>query len=86
MPETQPFAVGRGNYATVNNLRMYYEIHGAGQPLVVLHGGAGGIEMLGPNLEALAKSRKVIAVDYQAHGRTSDIDRPPRRDEARRRP
>lgn len=55
MFETKPFAVGRGNHATVNNLRMYYEIHGAGQPLVVLQGGAGGIEMLGSNLEALAK-------------------------------
>jgi pimeloyl-ACP methyl ester carboxylesterase len=72
MPETQSFAVARGNYATVNNLRMYHEIHGAGQPLVVLHG-AGGIEMLGSNLEALAKNRKVIAVDYQAHGPTQVI-------------
>jgi len=74
MSETKPFAVGRGNHAAVNNLKVYYEIHGAGQPLVVLHGGAGGIEMLGSNLEALAKNRKVIAVDYQAHGHTQVID------------
>ena len=58
MSETKPFAVGRGNHAAVNNLRVYYEIHGAGQPLVVLHGGPGGIEMLGSNLEALAKTAK----------------------------
>lgn len=66
----------QGSYASVNGLRMYYEIHGAGQPLVLLHGGVGGIEMFGPNLPALAKTRRVIAADLQAHGRTADIDRP----------
>lgn len=74
MSETSLSPSAGANYAAVNNLRMYYEIHGAGQPLVVLHGGAGGIEMLGSNLEALAKNRKVIAVDYQAHGHTQVID------------
>ena len=63
-------------YAPVNGLNMYYEIHGAGEPLLLLHGGVGGIEMFGPNLAALAKHRKVIAVDFQGHGRTTDIDRP----------
>ena len=66
----------RGNYASVNGLRMYYEIHGAGAPLVLLHGGVGGLEMFGPNLAAFAETRKVIAVDLQGHGRTADIDRP----------
>jgi pimeloyl-ACP methyl ester carboxylesterase len=62
--------------AAVNGLNMYYEIHGTGDPLILLHGGVGGIEMFGPNLQALAKKRKVIAVDFQGHGRTADIDRP----------
>jgi pimeloyl-ACP methyl ester carboxylesterase len=54
----------------------YYEIHGAGQPLVLLHGGVGSIEMFGPVLPQLAQGRQVIAVDLQAHGRTADVDRP----------
>lgn len=65
-----------GHYATVNGIKLYYEIHGTGKPLVLLHGGLGAIEMFGPNLTALAKGRQVIAVDLQAHGRTADIDRP----------
>jgi pimeloyl-ACP methyl ester carboxylesterase len=63
-------------YAPVNGLNVYYEIHGTGQPLILLHGGVGGIDMFGPNLPALSKKRKVIAVELQAHGRTVDIDRP----------
>ncbi len=63
-------------YASINGLRLYYEIHGAGQPLVLLHGGLGSTEMFGPNLAALAAGRQVIAADLQAHGRTGDIDRP----------
>ncbi len=66
----------RGRYASVNGLNMYYEIHGTGKPLILLHGGVGGIEMFGPNLPELAKTQRVIAVDLQAHGRTADIDRP----------
>jgi pimeloyl-ACP methyl ester carboxylesterase len=66
----------KSGYAPVNGLNMYYEIHGAGEPLILLHGGVGGIEMFGPNLSALAKNRQVIAVDFQGHGRTADIDRP----------
>jgi pimeloyl-ACP methyl ester carboxylesterase len=65
-----------GHYADVNGIKLYYEIHGAGRPLVLLHGGLGAIEMFGPNLPALAKGRQVIAVDLQGHGRTADIDRP----------
>lgn len=63
-------------FAPVNGLKLYYEIHGSGEPLVLLHGGVGGIEMFGPNLEAFAATRKVIAVNLQAHGHTADIDRP----------
>ena len=65
-----------GRYASVNGLKMYYEIHGAGEPLVMLHGGVGASEMFGPILPVLAERRQVIAVHLQAHGRTADIDRP----------
>jgi len=65
-----------GKYADVNGIRLYYEIHGTGYPLILLHGGRGAIEMFGPNLPELAKGRQVIAVDLQGHGRTADIDRP----------
>ena len=66
----------RGGYAHVNGLDFYYEVHGAGEPLVLLHGGLGAIEMFGGVLPLLAEGRQVIAVDLQAHGRTADIDRP----------
>lgn len=65
-----------GRYAEVNGIKLYYEIHGEGRPLILLHGGLGAIEMFGPNLTALAAGRRVIAVDLQGHGRTADIDRP----------
>jgi pimeloyl-ACP methyl ester carboxylesterase len=65
-----------GSYAAVNGLRLYYEIHGRGEPLLLLHGGVGAIEMFGEVLPLLAEGRQVIAVDLQAHGRTADIDRP----------
>jgi pimeloyl-ACP methyl ester carboxylesterase len=66
----------KGKYASVNGLRMYYEIHGTGKPLILLHGGFGAGEMFGPILPVLSKNRQVIAVDLQGHGRTADIDRP----------
>jgi pimeloyl-ACP methyl ester carboxylesterase len=67
---------GAGEYADVNGIRLYYEIHGTGKPLILLHGGLGSGEMFGPLLPALAEDRQVIAVDLQGHGRTADIDRP----------
>lgn len=70
----------RGNYAPVNGLQMYYEIHGSGDPLVLIHGGYGVIGMFTELLPALAESRQVIAVELQAHGHTADIDRPLRLD------
>jgi pimeloyl-ACP methyl ester carboxylesterase len=66
----------RSGYAPVNGLQLYYEIHGAGEPLVLLHGGLGMTGMFGELLPMLAQGRQVIAVDLQAHGRTADIDRP----------
>jgi pimeloyl-ACP methyl ester carboxylesterase len=66
----------RGDYAEVNGLELYYEVHGDGEPLILLHGGVGAIEMFGEVLPMLAEGRKVIGVDLQAHGRTADIDRP----------
>ena len=65
-----------GGYALVNGLNMYYEIHGVGEPLILLHGGLGLTSMFGDVLPALAEDLQVIAVDLQAHGRTADIDRP----------
>ena len=65
-----------GRYASVNGIKLYYEVYGTGKPLILLHGGLGAIEMFGPNLTTLAKGRQVIAVDLQGHGRTADIDRP----------
>ena len=63
-------------YASVNGLKMYYEIQGTGQPVIVLHGGFGNTELYMPNVTALVKDYKVITVDMQGHGRTADIDRP----------
>ena len=84
MTETTP----RTGYAPVNGLEMYYEIHGAGEtppssggglggvPLVLLHGAFGAIDLWGPILTTLAENHQVIAVEFQGHGHTADIDRP----------
>jgi pimeloyl-ACP methyl ester carboxylesterase len=66
----------RGDYAEVNGLNMYYEVHGTGRPLLLLHGAYMTIDAMGEVLSRLAESRQVIAVELQAHGRTADIDRP----------
>jgi pimeloyl-ACP methyl ester carboxylesterase len=66
----------KGNYAAVNGLEMYYEVHGEGEPLVLLHGAYMTIDAMGEVVPALAESRQVIAVELQGHGRTADIDRP----------
>jgi pimeloyl-ACP methyl ester carboxylesterase len=66
----------KGGYAEVNGLNMYYEIHGTGRPLVLLHGAYMTIDAMGEVLPQLARSRQVIAVELQGHGRTADIDRP----------
>jgi pimeloyl-ACP methyl ester carboxylesterase len=69
-------AKGVGKYAEVNGLNVYYETHGSGRPLVLLHGGLGSGEIFGPVLGRLAESHQVVAPDLQGHGRTADIDRP----------
>ncbi len=75
-----PTTPSKGNYADINGLRLYYEIHGtavAGQPpLVLLHGGLGMIEMMSGVLNELVKGRQIIGVDLQGHGRTADSERP----------
>ena len=65
-------------YAPVNGMRMYYELHGSGGvPLLLLHGGLFDIDLqFGPLLPGLAATRRVIATDFQGHGRTGDLDRP----------
>jgi pimeloyl-ACP methyl ester carboxylesterase len=68
---------GSGAYADVNGLHMYYETHGEGRPIVLLHGGLMSNETFGPVLTGLvAGGHRVIAPDLQGHGRTADIDRP----------
>ena len=63
-------------YAPVNGLRMYYEIHGKGEPVVLLHGSFMTITNNWPDMIArLSKTRQVIAVEMQGHGRTADINR-----------
>jgi len=67
---------GTGQYAEVNGINLYYETHGSGRPLILLHGGLGSGEMFGPVLPLLAERHQVVTVDLQGHGRTADIDRP----------
>ena len=57
-------------HADVNGVSYYYAVYGKGEPLLLLHGGLGQIEMFGPNLGRLAQTRQVIGVDLQGHGRT----------------
>jgi pimeloyl-ACP methyl ester carboxylesterase len=63
-------------YAPVNGLQAYFEIHGSGEPLLLLHGAYMTIEMMEPLLSGLADTRQVIVAEQQGHGRTVDIDRP----------
>jgi pimeloyl-ACP methyl ester carboxylesterase len=58
-----------------NGVDYYYEIHGQGEPLLLLHGGLGSIDMFGPVLPTLAEHREVIGVDLHGHGRTTLGDR-----------
>ena len=65
----------KSGHAEVNGVNYYYAVYGTGEPLLLLHGGLGQIEMFGPNLTRLAQSRQVIGVDLQGHGRTPLSDR-----------
>jgi pimeloyl-ACP methyl ester carboxylesterase len=69
-------ANGTGRYAEVNGINLYYETHGTGRPLILLHGGLASGEMFEPILPALTERHQVVIVDLQGHGRTADIDRP----------
>jgi pimeloyl-ACP methyl ester carboxylesterase len=63
-------------FADVNGVEIWYQTYGEGDPLILIHGGFGSVEMFGPNLEALSQDRKVIGVDLQAHGGTGPLGRP----------
>jgi len=72
----QANAQATSGYAPVNGLKLYYEIHGKGKPVVLLHGAYMNNTQWGETLTELAKTRQVIAVEMQGHGRTADTDRP----------
>src|SRR5947209_13362573 len=67
-----------GKYASGNGITLYYEIHGTGKPLIMLHGGFGTFEMFAALSPALAEKYQVIGVDLYGHGRTALTDRPMR--------
>jgi pimeloyl-ACP methyl ester carboxylesterase len=77
-----PMAIGAppdnpvGHYASVNGLKLYYEDHGDGFPLVLLHGAFGFVEGWTNVLPALKKTHRVIAIELEGHGHTRDLDRP----------
>ena len=66
----------KSGYADVNGIKLYHEIHGEGEPLVLIHGGLTTIGEMQGWVEPLAKTCQVIAVEMQGHGRTADTDRP----------
>jgi pimeloyl-ACP methyl ester carboxylesterase len=72
---TTKAAQKRTGHLPVNGVNYYYEIHGQGEPLLLLHGGLGSIDMFGPVLTKLAETRQVIGVDLHGHGRTDLGDR-----------
>src|SRR5690606_23798901 len=69
-------APARTGYAEANGVNYYYEVHGQGEPILLLHGGLGSIDMFDPLMPALANGRQVIAVDLHGHGRTALGSRP----------
>jgi len=66
----------KSGYADVNGIKLYHEIRGEGEPLVLIHGGLTTIGEMQGWVEPLAKTWQVIAVEMQGHGRTADTDRP----------
>src|SRR5262245_52947816 len=63
-------------YAPVGDVRMYYEVHGEGRPLLLLHGAYMSVDSMRPLLSGLAQTRRVIAADLRGHGRTGDVEGP----------
>lgn len=74
--DTMTQADGQSGSATVNGLDMYYEIHGAGEPLLLIHGGFMTAALLAELAAALAQTRQVIVVELEGHGHTPLLDRP----------
>jgi pimeloyl-ACP methyl ester carboxylesterase len=75
---TEAQAAGRGRRVPVNGMQMYYEVSGPvrGEPLIVLHGAYMNIPSMGAIIPRLATTHRVYALEFQGHGRTTDIDRP----------
>src|SRR5207247_682994 len=71
-------ATSEPKVARVNGIELGYQVEGKGDPLILLHGGFGSVEMFGPNVDLLAAGRQVIGVDLQSHGRSPATDRPMR--------
>ena len=69
-------SAARTGYAPANGLSMYYEVHGEGRPTLLLHGAYMTVDLMQPLLSGLARTRQVVAVEQQGHGRTADVDRP----------
>ena len=69
-------APSKSGHVEAGGIRYYYEVHGEGEPLLLLHGGLGSTGMFAPILPTLAEKRQVIGVDLQGHGRTTLGDRP----------
>jgi pimeloyl-ACP methyl ester carboxylesterase len=65
-----------GDRVEINGMQVYYEVSGEGHPLVVLHGAYMNIPSMGAIIPRLAENHKVYALEFQGHGRTTDIDRP----------
>jgi pimeloyl-ACP methyl ester carboxylesterase len=72
---TKPAPQKKSGHLPVNGVNYYYEIHGSGEPVLLLHGGLMSIDTFGPTLAKLAETRQVIAVDLHGHGRTDLGDR-----------
>ena len=75
-PLDSPAVTAVGNRVAINGMQMYYEVSGAGEPLIVLHGAYMNIPAMGEIIPMLARTHKVYALELQGHGRTNDIDRP----------
>jgi len=75
-PKAAAAPAAEGHRVAVNGMQMYYEVSGSGDPLVVLHGAYMNIPSMGTIIPQLARTHKVYALEFQGHGRTTDIDRP----------